>query len=60
MPQRRERHTYDALDFAAFKKQPEEEKKEELPDAQMHGDGFTDVTHRLKQTKRNKTPANRD
>lgn len=60
MSQRKERHTYEALDFATFNRQPEEEKKAEKPDERMDNEDFVDVTHRIKTTKRNKTPANRD
>ena len=35
VPQRRERHTYDALDFLTFSQPQEEEKKEERPDEKM-------------------------
>ena len=60
VPQRRKRQSYEALDLVAFQQQPEEEKKEEKPDERMDNEDFIDVSHRMRQSKRNKTPANRD
>ena len=46
-----------ALDFAAFKARPMEERKDEEPDASMADESFRDVNHMARKSKRNRTPA---
>ena len=53
--QRRERKVFGALPIDTFFVEDEEEKKEEAPDKEMAETSFADVTHTLRQSKRNKT-----